>query len=108
MGRPVTMDPICKIPKCGNKSIARGLCMSHYRRVLRSEKEGAAAQMKAVDAPITEHRGLVAMAPARLTPEVAAAFEAMAKTQEISPYELTRRVIEDYVMKSMQAGLDKR
>ncbi len=80
--------------------------MSHYRRTLR--KANGEVSDKPLDAPIAEHRGLVSVHSLRLTPEIATVYEALAKKRGLSTYDLTRRLVEDYVMKAMQDALSPR
>lgn len=87
----------CGSPQCDRDAFCKGLCYSHYRRVMR----GGTA-----DAPINETyaRGSNEQVTTRVTPECLALLEAVASVQNITRYELLRRIVADWYDRAAPEG----
>lgn len=82
----MTPKPNCAAPNCPREATHKGLCYAHYRRQYRG---------RPIDSPIGM-RGVVDITGTRVPEEVAHLLETTAQAQNITVYELVRRIMMDW------------
>jgi hypothetical protein len=83
----------CKVPNCGRKSYARGLCQTHHRQLLTTHK------LKPIRPYRKRKSGTVKFAGLRLTPGCATKVGAYATEQGIAPGAAIAKILEEWVAK---------